>query len=180
IRAIILTCLVLALAGAQISQSANKLAVVFLIDVSDSLGPTVQEAQVEYVRQALQSMGPDDVAGIVVFGANPHTERAVNAVRELSALQSQPVTSNTDLAQAIRHGIALFPNDAARRLVILSDGRPTVGDTEAAVQQAAAVGVEISFVAFAREPGPEVQVTDLSVPGNVTEGQAFDLSLTIQ
>src|SRR5690606_391699 len=74
IRAIILTCLVLALAGAQISQSANKLAVVFLIDVSDSLGPTVQEAQVEYVRQALQSMGPDDVAGIVVFGANPHTE----------------------------------------------------------------------------------------------------------
>jgi uncharacterized membrane protein len=180
IRATILTCLVLALAGAQISQSANKLAVVFLIDVSDSLGPSVQEAQVEYVRQALQSMGPDDVAGIVVFGANPHTERSVNAVRELSTLQSQPVTSNTDLAQAIRHGIALFPNDAARRLVVLSDGRATIGDTEAAVQQAAAVGVEISFVAFAREPGPEVQVTDLSVPGNVTEGQAFDLSLTIQ
>jgi uncharacterized membrane protein len=180
LRAIILLLLVLSLAGLQVSQSANKLAVVFLIDVSDSLGPSVQEAQVDYVRQAMQNMGPDDVAGVVVFAANPHTERAVSAVRELGALQSRPITSNTDLAQAIRHGIALFPNDAARRLVILSDGRPTAGDTEAAVRQAAAVGVEISYVAFAREPGPEVQVTDLSVPGSITEGQAFDLSLTIQ
>lgn len=180
LRVIIVALVVLALAGVQVSQSANKLAVVFLVDVSDSLGTEVEEAQIEYVRESLQAMGPDDVAGVVVFGADPRTERSVNAVRELAALQSQPVTSNTDLAQAIRHGIALFPNDAARRLVILSDGRPTIGDTSAAVQQAAAVGVEISFVAFAREPGPEVQVTDLSVPGNVTAGQSFDLSLSIE
>ncbi len=179
LRALMILLLVLALAGTQVSQSANKLAVVFLVDVSDSLGTEVQEAQLDYVRQSLQAMGPDDLAGIVVFGADPRTERSVNAVRELSPLQSQPVSSNTNLAQAIRHGIALFPNDAARRLVILSDGRPTVGDTEAAVQQAAAVGVEISFVAFAREPGPEVQVSNLNVPGNVTTGQPFDLSLTI-
>ncbi|MBZ0300784.1 MAG: VWA domain-containing protein [Anaerolineae bacterium] len=179
LRVVLMALLVLALAGAQVSQSANKLAVIFLVDVSDSLGSDVQDAQLAYVQEAMQRMGPDDLSGVVVFGADPSTERAVNAVRELGALQSQPVTSNTDLAQAIRHSIALFPSDAARRIVVLSDGRPTVGDTEAAVRQAAALGVEISFVAFAREPGPEVQVTDLSVPGSVTAGQPFDLSLTI-
>jgi uncharacterized membrane protein len=179
LRVVIVLLIVFALSGMQISQSADKLAVVFLVDVSDSLGPEVQEEQLAYVRAALQNMGPDDLAGVVVFGADPRTERAVSAVRELGPIQSQPTTSNTDLAEAIRHGIALFPNDAARRIVILSDGRPTVGDTEAAVQQAAAVGVEISFVAFAREPGPEVQVTDLNVPSSVTAGQPFDLSLRI-
>ena len=179
LRVIIVLLLVLAVAGFQVSQSANKLAVVFLIDVSDSLGAGVQEQQLAYVRQSLQDMGPDDVAGVVVFGADPRTERSVNAVRELGDIQSHPVTSNTNLAAAIRHGIALFPNDAARRLVVLSDGRPTIGDTEAAVRQAAAVGVEISYVAFARPPGPEVQVTDLNVPSNVTAGQPFDLSMTI-
>jgi uncharacterized membrane protein len=179
LRVIIVALLTLALAGTQISQSANRLAVVFLIDVSDSMGPETQAAQLDYVRRALQEMGPDDLAGVVVFGADPRTERSVSTVRELGALQSRPVTSNTDLAAAIRHGIALFPRDTARRLVILSDGRPTIGNTEAAAQQAAALDVEISYVAFAREPGPEVQVTDLSVPGNVTAGQAFDLSLTI-
>lgn len=180
LRAVIVILLVFALAGVQVSQSANKLAVVFLIDVSDSLGTEVQEQQLEYVRQAIQNMGPDDAAGVVVFGADPRTERTVNTVRELSALQSQPVTSNTDLAQAIRHGVALFPSDAARRMVILSDGRPTIGNTEAAVQQAAALGIEVSFVAFAREPGPEIQVSNLNVPGSVTAGQPFDLSLTIE
>ena len=179
LRVVIVTMLALALAGLQVSQSADRLAVVFLVDVSDSLGPDMQDAQLDYVRESLGRMGPDDVAGVVVFGADPRTERAVNAVRELNAIQSQPVTSNTDLAEAIRHGIALFPGDAARRLVVLSDGRATIGNTEAAAQQAAALGVEISFVTFAREPGPEVQVTDLNVPANVTAGQSFDLTLTI-
>src|SRR5690606_36817471 len=69
LRVVIVTLLVLALAGVQISQSANRLAVIFLIDVSDSLGIEVQEAQLDYVREAMQSMGPDDLAGVVVFGA---------------------------------------------------------------------------------------------------------------
>lgn len=179
LRVVIVTLLVLALAGVQISQSANRLAVIFLIDVSDSLGIEVQEAQLDYVREAMQNMGPDDLAGVVVFGAEPRTERTVSAVRELGTLQSRPDTGNTNIAAAIRHAIALFPGDAARRIVILSDGRPTIGSTDAAVQQAAALGVEVSFVAFTREPGPEVQVTDLNVPGSVTAGQPFDLSLTI-
>ncbi len=180
LRSVLVLMLVLALAGLQIAQSANKLAVVFLVDVSDSIGVDAQAQELDYVRQALQNMGPDDVAGVVVFGADPRTERLVNAVRELGEIQSEPVTSNTDIAEAIRHGIALFPSDAARRLVILSDGRATVGDTDAALRQAAALGVEVSYVVPTVERGPEVQVTDLSAPSTVTENQPFDLSLTIE
>jgi len=179
LRVVIVTLTALALAGTQISRAADKLAVIFLVDVSDSIGPETQDAQLEYVRNSLQSMGPDDVSGVIVFGANSVPEHPVNAVRELPAIQSAPVKSSTDIAEAIRLGLALFPNDAAKRMVILSDGRPTVGDTDAAVRLAAAAGVEISYAAFAQEPGPEVQVTDLRVPTGVTAGQPFDLSLTI-
>lgn len=179
LRVAIMMLAVLALAGTQISRAADKLAVIFLVDVSDSINPETQEAQFEYVRESLQSMGPDDVSGVIVFGANAVPEHPVNAVRELPAIQSLPVRNNTDIAEAIRLGLALFPNDAAKRMVLLSDGRPTVGDTDAAVRLAAAAGVEISYAAFAQEPGPEVQVTDLRVPTGVTEGQPFDLSLTI-
>jgi uncharacterized membrane protein len=179
LRLVIVTLTALALAGTQISRAADKLAVIFLVDVSDSIGPEIQDAQLEYVRQSLQNMEPDDVSGVIVFGANSVPEHPVNAVRELEAIQSSPVTSNTDIAEAIRLGLALFPKDAAKRMVILSDGRPTVGDTDAAVRLAAAAGVEISYVAFAQQPGPEVQVTDLSVPTGITAGQPFDLTLTI-
>src|SRR5690606_24161958 len=79
-----------------------------------------------------------------------------------------------------RLGLALFPPDTARRLVVLSDGQPTVGDTEAAARLAAAAGVEISFVPVAREPTPEVQVSEVRVPPAVNAGQEFDLDLTVE
>lgn len=180
LRVVIVTCLALALAGAQISRAADRLAVIYLVDVSDSIGPDLQEQQLQYIRDSLLSMGPDDVWGMIVFGANPVLEHPVNAVRELAPPRSSTVTGNTDLSEAIRLALALFPDDTARRIVLLSDGRPTVGNTDAAVQLAAAANVEVSYVPFSRESGPEVQVTELRVPSAITAGQPFDLGLTIE
>ncbi len=180
LRVLIVLLVTLALAGTQISRAADKLAVIFLVDVSDSVGAELRENQLDYIRESLGTMGPDDVWGMVVFGANPIQEHPLNAVREVSPIRSSPVTGHTNIADAIRLALALFPDDAARRMVLLGDGRPTIGDTEAAAQLAAATGVEISYVPFTREPGPEVQVTDLRVPGTITENQPFDLGLTIE
>lgn len=180
LRLLILTLLVLAISGAQVVRSADKLAVVFLVDVSDSVDPATQEAEFEYVREAMDSMGVNDSAGIVLFGANAVVERQVNNVRELGDIQSAPITGNTDLAEAIRLGLALFPADAARRMVILSDGRPTVGDTEAAAALADAADVQIDYVLVSPERAPEVQVTDVDVPTTVNANQQFDLDLSIE
>ena len=179
LRVVLLLMLILALAGMQTVRVADRLAVVFLVDVSDSVGQAAQEAQLTFARDAIVTMAPDDLAGVVVFGADAVVERQISALRELNALRSSPVTSNTDLAEAIRLGLALFPPDTARRLVVLSDGQPTVGDTEAAARLAAAAGVEISFVPVQRQRTPEVQVSEVRVPAAVNAGQAFDLNLTV-
>ncbi|MEL6151083.1 MAG: VWA domain-containing protein, partial [Chloroflexota bacterium] len=180
LRLIILLLMILAISGAQVVRSADKLAVVFLVDVSDSIDPATQDAEFAYVAEAMESMGINDSAGIVLFGTNAVVERQVNNVRELGEIQSAPVTSNTDLAEAIRLGLALFPADAARRMVILSDGRPTVGDTEAAAGLAAATDVQIDYVLFRPERSADVQVTDVSVPTTVGADQVFDLSISIE
>lgn len=180
VRSLLVLLVTLALAGTHIVRSADRLAVVFLVDASDSISTTAREAQVEYLRNALDRMTPDDEAAVVVFGANALVERALSVVRELPGLRSTPVTSNTDLAEAIRIGLGLFPADAARRIVILSDGVQTVGDARAAAERAAATGVEISYVPFSRDPAPEVQVTDVRVPQEVGANQEFDLSFTVQ
>src|SRR5215212_1023280 len=67
LRTLILLMLVFALAGLQTVQSADKLGVVFLIDVSDSVGQTARESELTYVRDAISHMAPDDLAGVVVF-----------------------------------------------------------------------------------------------------------------
>lgn len=179
LRVVVVTLLILALAGAQAVRSADRLGVVFLVDASDSVGQATQEAELEYIGQSLQSMGPDDLAGVVLFGSNALVERRLSAVRELGPILSTPVTSNTDIEEAIRQGLAMFPAGVARRLVILTDGRATVGDAESAAQLASATGVEISYVLFENQPTPEVQVSDVRVPSAVNAGQQFDLSFSV-
>lgn len=180
LRTLMLLCLIFALAGAQLVSAADRLAVVFLVDASDSVGQAGREAQLAYIREALAAMQPDDQAAIVAFGGNAVVERPMSSVREVSALRSTPNSGNTDLEEAIALGLALFPPDTARRMVILSDGVQTVGDGEAAAQRAAATGVEISYVPLERDAAPEVALTSFNAPSSVNAGQQFELSLTVE
>ncbi|RMF79077.1 MAG: VWA domain-containing protein, partial [Chloroflexi bacterium] len=180
LRLVIMLLLILAISGTQVVRTADRLAVVFLVDVSDSVSPEAQEAALDYIREALNAMGPDDEFGVVVFGADPAIERRINIARELGPIRSTPITSNTNIEEAIQTGLSLLPGDAAGRLVLLSDGHATVGNTDAAAQFAAASGIEISYVPLEREPSPEVQVTDVRVPSAVNAQQEFDLSITVE
>src|SRR5664279_2358653 len=125
LRLAILLLLIFALAGTQIVNAANKLAVVYLIDVSDSVGQAAPESELAYVQQSLAAMSPNDEAAVVVFGGNALVERPMSSVRELAPLRSTPAKGNTDLEEAIGLGLALFPADSAKRMVILSDGQQT-------------------------------------------------------
>lgn len=180
IRCLIFTLVVFALAGMQTAHGADRLAVVFLLDHSDSIGQNGREQQLEYVRESLNAMSPDDQAAIVVFGADAVVERPMSAGRELAAIRSTPITGNTDLEEAISLGLALFPEDAARRMVILSDGAQTIGDATASAGRAAATGVEISYVPLTREPAPEVRVLDVRAPESVSAGQFFDIGISVE
>jgi hypothetical protein len=134
LRLTIILCLVLSLAGLEIVQRGDNLAVVFLLDVSDSMPQEAIAAEVEYVRSALDAMSPDDQAALILFGGDALVERAMSPVRELSEITSIPVTNQTNLAEAMQLGLALFPSGYARRMVILSDGAQTSGDALEAAQ----------------------------------------------
>lgn len=181
IRVVIVMLLVFSLAGAQAVQSAEKLAVIFLIDASDSVGTVGVDQALNQVRVATDAMNTDDLAGLVVFGGDAQVERGLGASLELGVtLRANPNTGNTDIAEAIRLALAMFPADAARRIVILSDGIQTLGNAEAAAQLAAAANVEISYVPLERNPEPEVRVTEVNAPSSVQEGQQFDLTINIE
>ena len=182
LRVTIVTLLVLALAGVQVAQSADRLAVVFLVDVSDSVnsdGDAEANAE-ELIREALEEMQPDDLAGVITFGADAQVARPLSSARELTELRTSPNSGNTNFAAAIRLGLALFPADAARRIVVLSDGHPTVGDTQGAVQLARAAEVEISYVPFTRDAAPELLLRDVRVPTVLDEDQSFDMVIEIE
>jgi uncharacterized membrane protein len=181
LRLIILVLLVLSLAGTQIVRAADELAVVFLVDVSDSIS-SEQAAQAEsFVRTAIETMTPTDEAAVILFGANALVERPMSGLAELAPVSSVPQRLHTDLAEAIRLGLALFPAGSSRRLVILSDGTATIGDTQKAAQLAAAAKVEISYVPLTRSSGGgEALLTVVDAPTRVIQGDAFRIDITAE
>jgi len=170
LRLVVLTLLIVALASPRIVKRADSLSTLFLIDVSDSVTGDQVNAEVDWVRQALKRMAVKDQAGVVVFGENALVEQPMSHLEELPHLSSQPVKSRTDLAGAIRLGLALLPNTSARRIVILSDGNENLGKGLDVAKLAGAAGVQINYVPVAKNDDPEVFVrqvliaNELSVP----------------
>ncbi|MDE2750023.1 MAG: VWA domain-containing protein [Chloroflexota bacterium] len=179
LRTLIIVLLILALAGLQNVQAVDRLAVVFLVDASDSMGGGAEELQLEYIREAISAKQADDEWAALLFGDNAVPETDFSMAAEIEGFSSIPVTTGTDIANAIQTGLSLFPPDASRRMVILSDGQATQGNAVARAQRAAVSGVEISYVPFFREAAPDVRITALDAPGRVAEKQSFDISVSI-
>jgi uncharacterized membrane protein len=180
VRAAIILLLILVLAGARQVRTSHDLATVFLLDDSDSVGGAGREAGLTYIRQAMAAMEPEDRAGVVVFGGDALVERPVSANSRLDDLTSAPIRRYTNLAGAIRLGLTLFPDDAARRMVIMSDGGANLGDARQAAQLARANGVEVSVVQLPTQSGPEVWLDELHAPAVLHQGERFDLTVTVQ
>lgn len=102
-----LVCLTLALAGAQRIQRARDVAVVFLVDASASISPAQAVQAESYVRQAIAALRPPDQAAVVVFGGQALVERPLSGLPELPPLSSRPTAVQSDLAEAIRLGLAM-------------------------------------------------------------------------
>jgi hypothetical protein len=180
-RCLLIAALVGALAGAQLVYSSDDLAVVYLLDFSDSVGPAGRALTLDYVQRSLEHMGPDDRAGIVVFGEDAVVDRPVTSARTLGEITSVVNRRATDLAEAVRLGMALFPGSTARRLVLISDGLETIGpvEVERAVRLAGAAGVRLDVVPLAIANGREALVAAVDAPSRLHQGEEFGLAVTL-
>lgn len=178
LRLTIVLLIILSLAGAQMVRAADELAVVFLIDASDSIS-VEQAAQAEqFVRESLSRMGPNDQAAVIVFGGNALIERPMSRLNELNQISSRPQTLHSNLAEAIRLGLAIYPAGSARRMVILSDGAATIGDTAEAARLARTNGVQIDYVPLTRPTlESEAWLVDVSAPTRISENESFNLNV---
>ncbi|HWQ12170.1 MAG TPA: VWA domain-containing protein [Roseiflexaceae bacterium] len=179
VRSAILAALVLALAGAQLVRPVRELTTVFLVDASDSVAPAQRERALRYVDEALRAMPPNDRAAVVVFGENALVERAPSDVTTLGRINSAPVTTRTNIQDAVQLGLALLPAETQKRLVLISDGGENVGRAAEAARLAAVRGVPLDVVILPSELGPDVILSALTAPSSAREGQEVALAVNV-
>jgi len=174
-RTLLLLALVLALAGISIRLPIDSLGVVYVIDDSASVGSEGQQKALDFVRESLKHQGPDDAAGVVVFGGTAMVEAAPRDNLQLARLESQPSPHHSDLASGVRLASAILPADKARRIILLSDGEQTRGDAAAQVLLTAGEDLQIGTVTLPRQTGPEVLVEEVLLPPRIDEGAPYEL-----
>ncbi len=179
LRCIVLTSLVLSLSGVRLGQASERLAVVFLVDASDSVGAVGRATAQDVVNAAISGMPDGDRAAVVLFGEDAVVERAMGESRLGEPFRSQPTGSATDIAGAVRLALALFPDGAAPRIVVVSDGEENRGDLEAAAMMAAANDVQISTLGLERPDTPEVLVSDVQAPARARAGDTFEIQVRV-
>jgi Mg-chelatase subunit ChlD len=168
-----------ALVAPSIRTRVDRVATMFLIDGSDSLGAGGRADAVAWVRDALKAQHGSDRAGVAVFGGDARLELTVQQRAALEGSTVKVDASRTNLAGALRLAGAVLPSDAKRRIVLVSDGRPTDGDATAEIDRLKAAGVPVDVHLVGRAGGSDVSVGRVDVPGNVHVGERFDVRATI-
>jgi len=198
VRVALIVAIAVLLAGIASTRETRKLAVVAVMDESDSVVAMATPQRFSmadgmmrevpaagfaraFLDEATRSRGGEDLLGAVAAG-----ERAsVVMLPSSSATGLGPTGSRagggTDLAGALRLAAAVVPSDATGRIVVFSDGVQTVGDVLAAADELTSSGlrVPVDVVPIRYDVKREVMVTALDAPPRAAMGSTVTLRVTL-
>ncbi|HEY1068313.1 MAG TPA: vWA domain-containing protein, partial [Pirellulales bacterium] len=184
LRTAVLFLLVAALAEVQIVRISERLTTIFVLDQSRSIPEAARREMTKYVNLATNEQRKgDDRAGVIVFGKTaaietPPFDDLVRLGDSLDAMRDVD-PRHTDMAAAIKLAIAAFPEDAAKRIVLIGDGNENVGSALEAARSATEAGVGIDVLPIKYEYSGEILVESLSLPPDVRKDQPFDLRVVV-
>jgi Mg-chelatase subunit ChlD len=181
LRTLILVALILSLAGTQLVFPVDTLTTIYLVDSSDSVSPSARGRAESFVRAGIERMQEDDQAGIVVFGQNALVERAPTSNTWFGHLSSLPIAAHTDIERALQLGMALFPAETQKRIVLLSDGGENSGYALDAARLAAAHNIPIDVVDLSGiVTSEEAAITAIDAPTHARDGQELEVVITVE
>ena len=181
-RASAYTLVVLALAGVALSARlpSDRLSVIAAIDRSESIDAEGREWQQRYLDQVAAALAPGDELGVVVFGKDARVARPPGRP-ETTDLATPPVSATaTDIGTALQTAMALFPPESERRLVLLSDGNETRGNSVAQIARAVRANVSIYAAVPPHTRAADVAVEKLAVAPLVAEGSVFPVRVILR
>lgn len=194
LRAALVVLLALILAGVSRVRTTRKLAVVAVVDVSESVRRWGTVGAVEaatkanildrvksFLASSTSERGVEDLLGIVVFDGQPVALASPTIADTGQASLDVRVASGTNIAEALRLAGAMIPPDAAGRLVLFSDGVPTQGDALAAARAIAGHGarVPIDVVPIDYDVKDEVIVEGVDAPPNAPSESTVTVRVTL-
>jgi Mg-chelatase subunit ChlD len=187
LRLSVMWVLVLLLAGAHWIRQNRDLEVIVLRDLSTSTsnvtpphGQTLTAAVDNLVESECKSKRPGDQLGIVGFDRNARIEALPDDHLHLDSHPMSRAADGTDIASALRLGLASFRQDAMRRLVLVSDGNATQGDTDSAISAAGSMKIPIDVLPLHYQIQRDVMVDRINAPTSKQLNEPFSIDVILR
>src|SRR3954467_9439201 len=191
-RTAVLVLLVLALAGIQIQKISDRVTVIYLLDQSESIPKLTREAMLDYVMKDVKAhrhagdlrSATEDKAGVIIFGREatieyPPLAAEISAVGRLESLFDLR-TDATNIASALKLAQASFPEDSAKRIVVVTDGNENLGDARTVARTLADAGIGIDVVPIVLDSQSEVAVEKIALPPDIRRGQPMQATVVLE
>lgn len=178
-RGLIAALLVLTLCGLSFKITTKKVTTIFLLDVSDSNEKNLEDMEA-FVRESIDGMPKKNQVGVVVFGDDVLVDQFVTDKKIFAEVTSAPVTTATNLEKAVSSALTIFPEDTAKRLVLITDGLENAGSIEKMAGTVGSQDVDVKVIKLEQNMGEEVYVSNLELPDFVHVGDAFNVKVTIE
>jgi uncharacterized membrane protein/Mg-chelatase subunit ChlD len=185
LRSAVLLILVLCLAEVQLLRVSNRVTVLYLLDQSESIPKLVRDGMLDYVttevrkhRQTGISGEGGDKAGVIIFGREATIELPpfADEIRSVGLLESlfQLRTDATNISSALKLAQASFPEDTAKRVVIVTDGNENLGDARTIARSLADNGIGIDVVPISLKAREEIAIEKIQLPTDIRLGQPLE------
>ena len=165
-----LAALALALVGASWLDPRSRARVLVLVDRSQSVPRAAADRALEAVVRAAKAGGAG-APQVLEFAGRPGTPAGPDAAGEPDL---EP--SATHLEAALDAALAAHARAAFDRIVVVSDGLATVGDTERALRAVHDARLPLQWIAVGREP-PPTRLTDVLAPDAARVGQRLRIAI---
>lgn len=180
VRVLVIALLVGTLAEPHLREESEDVASIVILDVSRSVPNTQAEDARTYIESAVLNADERERLGIVSAAVESYVQSLPSPrTRRVEVIHSGE-DDGTDIASGVRLALAVAPEDAATRLLLVTDGNETSGSLLQAAEAARAAGVPIDVMPITYQYDREVYLDRLIAPPNARQGETVAVRFVLQ
>lgn len=164
-------------------KSSTELAVMYLLDISDSTGDRQVNQALRFIAETASRKPRQDLVGLVIFGKNAAVEFPA---RKPLVFEGSSITLNslvdrdaTNIEQGLSLAAAMLPEDKLGRIVLISDGIETEGNLAPVIDDLQSRGISIDVLPVEYDIRNEVWLERLELPQFVKQGETYEASVLL-
>lgn len=179
LRVAVVLVLAATLAKPSITETHDKLALLAVVDRSQSVPESLQNLAHKYLTTALTHKPPGDMLAVIDIAEQADITRLPSTSSDIPVRTLTLAGNQSRLAAGVQMALAIAPPGTAVRILLISDGNETAGDIKAVARVAAANKIPIDVLPLRYKHDREVVFRRLVVPGRARSGQTVPVRFVL-